>query len=220
MQTITRLVRQANNRERISVYLDGEFAFGLHEVAAVQLRIGQQLSQDDVTALRYEDDITRAVEKTVQLLSYRPRSKAEITAKLEQKEYLPSVIEAAIEKVERMGYLDDRDFARFWIDNRNQHKPRGERALRYELRNKGVEDRIIDELLDELVDEASAAYEAAQKRLRRLRGKTMREFKDTLGAFLQRRGFSYDAIRQALDKHIAELAEADPTYFDDEAEWF
>lgn len=213
MATVTRLERQKKAQDRVNVYLDGIFAFGLNELDAATLRTGQELSETDIAHLRDKDTVVKAINKGVDLLSRRPRSTDEIRQRLARKEYPPSTIEAALERLERMGYLDDRSFATFWIENRNRHKPRGERALRYELRNKGVSDAIIDELLDELVDEQEAAYDAAQARIRRMRGKTEAEFKRKIGAFLQRRGFGYDSVRQALDRWIEELNDDEPDYF-------
>lgn len=223
MPKVTRLERQKRHTNRVNVYLDGEFAFGLNEMDAAKLSTGQELSPSEIATLRESDAISGAFDKAVNLLSYRPRSKAEIRRRLAKKDYSEHAIAVAIERLARMGYLDDRDFARFWIESRNRHKPRGERALRYELRRKGVSDRIISELLDELVDEKEGAYEAAQSRVRRMRGSTEYEFKRKVGGFLQRRGFSYDAANRALDRIITELNEREPDYFarsDDENDWY
>lgn len=222
MPKVTRLERQKRNTGRVNVYLDGEFAFGLNEMDAVKLSTGQELTPPEIATLRESDAISNAIDKAVNLLSYRPRSTTEIRRRLAKKDYSEHAIAVAIDRLERMGYLDDRAFARFWIENRNRHKPRGERALRYELRRKGISDRIIRELLDELVDEPSGAYEAAQSRVRRMRGSTEYEFKRKVGGFLQRRGFSYDAANRALDRLITELNEHEPDYFKqpDNNEWY
>lgn len=213
MREITQLERQKKNTQRINVYLDGEFAFGLNELDAAPLCRGQQLSEEEIIALRHKDDIAKAVEKGVDLLSYRPRSTHEIRQRLAKKGTVEVVIELAIERLERLGYLDDVAFARFWIEGRDRHKPRGHRALRYELRNKGIDEAIINDLLEEVVDEDDAAYRAAQARIRRMRGRSQREFKQKVGAFLQRRGFSYSAASAALEQWIEELETADPDYF-------
>ncbi len=213
MPTITRLTRQKNNQERVNVYLDGDFAFGLNEVDAAPLRTGQTLDEMQIAELRHKDAIAKAFDKAVTLLSYRPRSTQEIRDKLQAKSYADVVIDVVTERLTRMGYLDDRQFARFWIEDRNRFKPRGERALRYELRRKGIADAIISELLADMVDEPSAAYSAAHKRVRRMRGKTRYEFKQKIGSFLQRRGFGYSAANQAVETLIEELDADDPHFF-------
>lgn len=213
MPVITRLERQKRNQERVNVYLDDEFAFGLHELDAAGLRKGQELSEADITELRHKDAINRAVDRGVQLLSYRPRSTHEIRQKLHDKDVPDAVIDAAIERLERLGYVNDREFARFWIENRTNFKPRGARALRFELRQKGVPDAIIGELLDDLVDEDEAAYSAAVPRARRFRGQTRQVFKQKVGSFLQRRGFGYSVAIRAIDRLIGTLEADDPTFF-------
>lgn len=213
MPKITRLEQQKRNKDRVNVYLDDEFAFGLNLMDAAHLRKGQELTDSDIAELCQKDAIVKAIGIAVNLLSYRPRSMQEIRQRLRKKDYDEIVIEEAIERMSNLAYLDDTTFARFWIESRNRSKPRGKTALRYELRQKGVADDIIHELLDDLVDEQSAAYQAAQVRVRRMRGKTQFEFKRKIGSFLQRRGFGYDAVKQALDTLIEELEEDESDFF-------
>ncbi|GAB5490740.1 MAG: recombination regulator RecX [Phototrophicaceae bacterium] len=220
MPKVTLLERQKKNSERVNVYLDGEFAFGLNIMDALQLKKGQELDEQSIAELQHKDAIVKAIDVAVNLLSYRPRSKHEIRQKLRKKDYDEFVIETAIERMVARSYLDDHAFARFWIESRNRSKPRGKRALSYELRNKGVSDAIIRELLEDMVDETAGAYDAAQKRIRRMRGKTQYEFKQKVGAFLQRRGFNYEAVNQALETIIEELQETEPDYFaEKEDDW-
>jgi regulatory protein len=210
MPKITQLEQQQGNKERVNVYLDDEFAFGLNLMDAVHLRKGQELSDKDIAELRQKDAIVKAIDSAANLLSYRPRSTQEIRQRLQKKGYNEAVIEVAIERMSNLGYLDDEAFARFWIESRNRSKPRGKTALSYELRQKGIAEMIIHELLDDLLDEQSAAYDAAQARVSRMRGKTQLEFKQKIGAFLQRRGFGYEVIKQALDSIIEEQ---EPDFF-------
>ena len=213
MQTITLLERQKNNPERVNIYLDGEFAFGLNELDAAMLRKGQQLTEGEIDELRQKDAVVKAVDAAANLLSYRPRSTQEIRERLLKQSFNDVVADAAIDKLQRLGYLDDRAFARFWIEDRNRFKPLGRRALSFELRNKGIADSIIQEILEEIVDDHGGAYEAAQKRVRQMRGTTKREFKQKIGAFLQRRGFGYEAANAALNQLIQEIADDDPEFF-------
>jgi regulatory protein len=216
MPTITRLEQQKHDTERVNVYLDDEFAFGINIMDAVSLRKGQELNEAEIAELRHKDAIVKAADNIANLLSYRPQSTQEIRQKLGKKDYEDVVIEAAIERMTRMGYLDDRSFARFWIESRSRSKPLGKQALTYELRQKGIADAIVRELLEELVDESDAAYQAAEGRVRRFRGSNQRDFKQKLGAFLQRRGFRYDAVNQALTRLIEELSESEPDFFSED----
>lgn len=213
MPVITALEVQKRNKDRVNVYLDDEFAFGMALIEAAKLRKGQTLTEAEITALKNEDDITKAVNRAIDFLSYRPRSTTEVRQNLEKKQIPESVIELAIERLQELGYLDDAAFARFWIENRDTFKPMAPRALRYELRQKGVADGILEPLFDEIIDVEDSAYRAAQKRIRRLKGTTKQEFKHKLSGFLQRKGFGYDVILTIINRLYEELEEEDPEYF-------
>jgi regulatory protein len=213
MPKITLLERQKKNQNRVNVYLDGEFAFGLNELDAVQLHKEQELSDDEVAELRARDAVVQAVDKGIRFLTYRPRSIQEIRRHLTEKDFPDPVVTDALERLETAGYLNDRDFARYWIENRTKFKPLGPKALRYELRQKGVDNAIVEELLAETMDVDAAVYKAAQGQARRLRGTSRRNFQQKLGAFLQRRGFGYASASLVIRQLITELAEADPQFF-------
>ncbi|NJR12792.1 regulatory protein RecX [bacterium] len=197
----------------MNVYLDGEFAFGLNMLDAALLRKGQILSDEDITRLREQDAVVKAFEQAVNYLSYRPRSRQEIQQYLTGKTISPDIQEHVIARLEHAGYLDDRAFARLWIESRTRSQPRGPQALRYELRQKGIAPALIEELLRETVDVDAVAYQAASDHGRRLRGLTQREYRQKMGAFLQRRGFAYSTASHIIRRLIEELAEAEPPFF-------
>lgn len=213
--TITALEVQKRNPERVNVYIDGEFAFGLNIIEATKLRRGQTLTQTDITRLMHGDAVVKAVDTAAHFLQFRPRSRAEVRQNLKQKKVPPDVIELAIERLDTLGYLNDREFAQFWVENRNTFKPRSPRALSAELRQKGVPDPIIREVVGE-VDAADAAYRAANKRLSRYRGNPRTHYRHKLGAFLQRQGFAYDIVRDTLQQLEGELDESEPDFFADD----
>ncbi|MBZ0286433.1 MAG: RecX family transcriptional regulator, partial [Anaerolineae bacterium] len=213
MSTITALEVQKRNKERVNVYLDGEYAFSLEAIKAAALHKGQQLSDSEVEALRGDDEVARAVETAARFLAYRPRSVAEVRRNLIEKGMPDPVIDAALERLNAQGYLDDRAFAIFWVENRRQFKPLSPRALRYELRQKGVPNTIINDVLDGL-DARDTAYRAAESQVRRLRGSSKDDFRHKLDQFLQRRGFSHEAARDVIEQLIEELESQDEQYFD------
>jgi regulatory protein len=213
MPTITALTQQKRNQERVNVHLDGEFAFGLNIVDAAGLRTGQDLSDAQIAELRDKDAVVQAVDRAVRFLSYRPRSIQEVRQNLEKHDTPPAVIDAAIERLIQLRYVDDEQFARFWVENRDNFKPRGAIALRQELRQKGIDNALVDAVLDDLLDEADAAYRAASARSQRYAGSSKQVFKHKLGGFLQRRGFSYRQTSQAITQLIEDLEANDPDFF-------
>lgn len=204
-KTITNLKTQKRDRERVSVYLDGNFAFGLPLLEAARLKVGQVLSEEEIAELKHRDAIQRAAHRAMNLLSYRPRSRNEVRRRLRRKDYTEEVIEEAIGRLERAGLLDDRAFARYWIENRFRFNPRGRAILRQELRQKGVGDRVIEEALTGY-DEQTAAEEAAAKAVRRLRRFDNPTFRRKLIGYLRRRGFFYDTIQPIVEELVVERA--------------
>lgn len=196
---ITALVVQKRNKKRVNVYLDQEFAFGLTMLEALKLHKGQYLSDEDIAHLKALDEIEVAHERALNFLSYRPRSTKEVRDRLREKSLSDPAIDMVIERLEKAGLLDDHSFARYWVENRQQFNPRGGQALRHELKQKGISDEIIKDVIAE-TDEESAAYRAAQKRLRRYAQADEQTFRKRLGDFLARRGFSYSIIRDVLDR--------------------
>jgi regulatory protein len=199
--TITELRFQKRNKDRVNVYLDGRFAFGLAAIEAAHLKVGQTLSDADIARLQKKDEIERAYERALNFLSYRPRSEAEVRRNLRQKNLEEDVIEAVIERLTRAGLLDDREFARYWVENRLQFKPRGARALRQELWEKGVPDSIISETL-ERVDENDAARQVAENGARRMAHLQPDDFCRKLSAYMARRGFSYAVIKPLVEEML------------------
>src|ERR1041385_6540003 len=105
--TITALAVQRNNKERVNVYLDDEFAFGLTMIEAARLRKGQQLTDAEIATLKSTDDVQKAYDSAVRYLGQRPRSAAEVRHNLTGKEVDVSVIDEVIGRLETQGYLDD-----------------------------------------------------------------------------------------------------------------
>ena len=200
--TITALEYQQKRPDRVNVYLDGAFGLALAEsvVQEAGLRRGVHLSPDDIRRLLDRDNAQRAYDTALNFLSYRPRSEAEIRRNLERKRYAPERIEEVLARLRGARLIDDAAFAKYWIENRDAFSPRGSRALRAELRAKGVGDEGLKEAFAEDRDESEGAYAAGSRKARQLRGLDRQTFRQRLGAFLARRGFSYDTIKPATER--------------------
>ncbi len=209
---ITALEVQKRNKRRVNIYLDETFAFSLALEEAALLRKGQALSAEDVAALQAADALARAVDSAARFLALRPRSTHEVRENLARKAVAPAVVELAIERLSALGYLDDAAFAEFWVRERNQSKPLSPRALRYELRQKGVADDLIEAALAQ-VDAQDAAYRAAAAQARRLRGSDRAAFRSKLFAHLARRGFDYETARTTIRQLLETLEHEDASFF-------
>ncbi len=215
--TVTALVAQKKNPDRVNVYLDGKFAFGLVAIEAVRLRRGQVLTEADIERLQAADAVEKAREKALRFLSNRPRSEWEVRQNLLKAGYGDEAIDRALERLRGVGLVDDAAFVRYWIDNRAQFKPKGEAALRQELRRKGVDREVIDTVLEESGHaEDRAAIRAAVAKADRYRQLPREEFAQKLGAYLARRGFDYETVREAVQAAWQAVHADEPsTYFDE-----
>ncbi len=202
MKKVTRLVIQQRNKERVNVYLDDEFAFGLALVEAVHLKVGQTLTDEQIADLKDEDQYHKAYSRSLDFLSRRPRSRQEIERYLKGKEVPEPTIERVVARLTKAQFLDDLAFAHYWIENRDSFRPRGVRALRYELRQKGLDETIINEALNSSeLDEIDSAYRVGAKQLYRLQSiEDRREFQQRLATYLARRGFNWETIREVSEQ--------------------
>ena len=204
MGTITALTTQQRNPNRVSVFLDGEFAFGLAAMTAVSLRIGQTLTTVEIEKLQQADELENAKQSAIRYIGYRPRSIAEVRTHLRQKGFADTAVDQACVRLQEVGLLDDAAFARYWVEQRETFKPRSQMALRQELQQKGVSREVMESVITE-VDETEAARQAAQKQVTRWQRLPEAEFKQKLSNYLQRRGFSYDLIKQIVNESWNEM---------------
>lgn len=201
---VTALKLQKKNRERVNVFLDDRFAFGLPAIVAATLKLGQDLSDAEIETLKKQGAIESAYGKTLNYLSYRPRSQAEVETYLQRRGVPEHQMEEIVARLQRASLLDDIAFAQYWVENRERFRPRGLRALRHELRVKGLADDIIEQALAEL-DAASSAYRASTKKAQQLSQADESTFQRKVVEYLARRGFDYEVARQAAERHWQEL---------------
>jgi regulatory protein len=205
MKTITAIEAQKRGKERFNIFLDGSFAFSLgRDVVAEQgLHLGQILSDSQIEELRGADLFGRCLDAAFRLLSYRPRSEAEIRARLGRR-FEGEIVEKVILQLRARQMIDDAAFAQFWMENRESFRPCSKRLLRRELKGKGVASEVIGEVLEGIDDEESA-YRAAQRQGRTLE-RDYETFRRKLGAFLARRGFSYGVINRTIERLWREIS--------------
>ncbi len=138
-------------------------------------------------------------------LSVRPRSVAETRRRLLKLGYPADLVDGVISRLTEMGYLDDAEFARLWVESRDRARPRGEMALRRELVLKGVGRDVIDEALasrasstagDADMVAALALLERRQSRLER--EPDPRRRREKAYALLARQGFNPETCRAAI----------------------
>jgi regulatory protein len=204
---ITAIKAQKRNRQRVSIYLDGEYAFGLSRFVAGWLHPGRKLTEAEIVKLQEEDTYEIAFQKALQFINHRPRSITETRRRLKEKGFEEEVIETTIQKLVEKQFLDDLDFARVWIENRNTFRPRSNRLLSYELRLKGVSNDVIAQALESFGgDQTELAYQAGIKKAKQCQNETWLDFLKKVGGFLGRRGFHYGIVKPTVERLWEDIA--------------
>lgn len=203
MAEITKIKAQ-KNKKRVNIYLDGRFAFGLDadNFLKAGLKVGQELSEKQVEDLVFKNEFQKLLNKVYRILSLRPRSEKEIKDYLIKKKATEKISQKIIEKLKKLGQINDNAFTIWWIEQRSTFRPRGKFGLRMELRQKGVNKKIIDKAVEQLVDELPLARKVAQKKLKTYKSLAREDFYQKMSAFLARRGFSWSVIKQVVDEFL------------------
>ena len=201
MGKVTAIRTGKSHGRRVNLFLDGSYIFSLESEVALKenLRVGQELSQDQIEALARVDCQQRCLNAAVHYLSYRPRSEAELRKRLSQRGFDNDSIEAVLKLLKQQALVDDVAFAQFWRDNRESLSPRSRWLTKLELRRKGVANDIIDEVVD-TVDDDNNAYRAALNKTRSLSLSDYQGFRRRLGEYLKRRGFGYEVINHTIEQ--------------------
>lgn len=206
---ITAIEQQAHDAERYNLHADNRFLMGVNALIVLQLHleIGQELTPELMNQLQAAELRQKAIDNALNFLSFRPRSRSEVQQHLKKKEFPPEIIDLALEHLDRLDFVNDRDFATFWKETRDHFSPRGASALKNELRQKGVEREIIDEMITG-EDDQEQALEAGRKKARSLLRSPEADYQsyhNKLVSFLARRGFSYSIANQVAQTLWTEL---------------
>jgi len=183
------------------------------------------------------DDPAVVLDAAARFIEVRPRSVDEVRRRLRDAGYQAEHVDVAIERMLALGYLDDAAFARTWVESRDRARPRGARALRDELRRKGVSAEAVEAAIaareatatggdaddagdsdpgfghGERADSRIADEEAAARLLAR-RGRAVlgepdpRRRRARAYALLARNGFDPDVCRDAVLAWLADNADA------------
>lgn len=210
---ITRIERQKKKSSRRSIFIDGNFAFGVSDDILLKFALhqGALLDKETIEKIVASDHEETAKQKAFRYLAIRPRSKKEIRDYLLRKEFSVEIAEKIIGRLETLNMLDDLAFARMVCRDALAKKPAGAKMLKQGLMKKGVPPAIIESVLLEFSSpesEFQMAVKAAEQQSRRI-GRSSKlldgdHFKKKILDYLVRRGFTFDtalsATRQILSK--------------------
>jgi len=192
---------------------------GLSGITAARwkLKVGQELSGEEVSNLVRAGRKDKLLEVALSFLEYRPRSEKEIADYLKKRTFKRDygfsspeekevVLREVIDRLRELRLVDDRAFGRWWIDQRQKaRKPKGRWFIRSELKRKGLALEVIDELLDSLKEgrEEEAAWQLAQKKYSLLLGRGQKNaftLRQKIKRYLVGRGFGYEVVQKVVER--------------------
>ena len=198
MNEITAITPQVKDKRRCNIYVDGRFCCGLTLEATVKnrLKVGQIVSPERLAEIQLDSEKNTAFDKALTHISATQKTEKQMREFLQDKGYLPTVIDYVVEKLRSYNFLNDGQYAEAYVESLSKRK--GSKLLRMELRGKGVSDAAIDAALDTLP--AEREEETAKALLEKyMRGKVCD--KTTLQKacrYLLGKGYDYDIVKSAL----------------------
>ncbi len=150
------------------------------------------------------EDFTINLNRTLRFLSFRPRSEKEIQDYLKKKQVDEITSQEIIDKLKEHKFLNDEEFAKWWIEQRTLVKPRAWRIIKIELKQKGISNEILDSVISnfkfQISNDEEMAMQLAQKRLSRYKNLAKQEVYQKLGRYLASKGFSWETVKKSIDE--------------------
>ncbi len=211
MPQITKVEPQKKNANRFNIFVDEKFAFGVsaQNLLTRSLKVGKILSSADIEKIAKYENLSKLQDIAMQYLNYRPRSEKEIkdhlAKKLAQKENIKfsqaqqsPLIQTAITKLKKYKFINDLEFAKWFVTSRQKNHTKSSRIISIELKLKGIDEKIIQKVLTAIVNEKDLAIRALQKKVKRWANLPEVERKKKIYQFLLFKGFSYDIAKEAF----------------------
>lgn len=208
---ITAIERQKRRPERVNIFVDGEFALGVHESVLLTsgYRKGDTVDEAAFRALLASEDFNAAKEKALRLISYRLRSEQELRKRLANKDFSTDVIDRVMENLRQSRLIDDLQFSLALVHDLILRKNAGAGLLRRELKAKGIPPEIMNTVLDQILpaEEEERALNAASIALKRYASSRKQsdrlKQRQRIVSLLARRGFDFSIINRVTRKLFA-----------------
>ncbi|WP_096155495.1 MULTISPECIES: recombination regulator RecX [Bacillus] len=208
MNVVTKISVQKKNTSRFNIFMDKgqgeEYAFAVYEETLLkfQLAKGKELDELDIEEIILSDQISKAYQSAINYLSYRMRSKKEISQHLREKEIEAFVITEILTKLDKQGYINDLAFALSYVRTQVNTTLKGPEVVVQELYEKGIEQKLIEEAILEYsfekeLDHAMKLIEKAETKYKK---DSFTIKKQKIEMALKRKGYRFSTIQQAWNE--------------------
>lgn len=206
MPIVTKLTKQKKNKDYYNVFIDDIFAFSIHAELIILHGItkGKNLDIEEMEGIIEEDNKKRAFNQCLHYLSYRRRTGWELEEYLRKKNYNQEIITEAINKLNYYKMIDDRAYIKSFIADKRLGNPVGKNKLLFDLRKKGISEDLLDNIDQWFTegDEYEQARELVVKYQKKYSKLPPRERIKKINQAGQRRGFSWEILRQVIGEVI------------------
>jgi len=218
MKKITKIEYQKKSKDRVSIYLDDNYAFGidLNIMIKYSLKKNMELEDDFISEILKAEDEISAYNYAISVLSRNQKSEKQLRQKMQDKGYDPQFIENAITKLKQQKYIDDERYSEMFINDKINISKDGKLKIKEALKSKGIDRLIIDEKLQEITtdEEIKRAYLLGNKKLKSIKEEDTRKKRVKLANYLITKGFEYAAVKKAVSK-LLDSSSDDFEEFDD-----
>jgi regulatory protein len=205
---VTDITAQKNDNTRMSVFINGQFAFGISLVTYEKFKIekDKELSKGALQEIESFENVARAKNDALNYIAKKMRSEYEIRSYLFRKGWRGKVIDKILAEFKKYNYVDDKDYARAFVRDFINFKNEGIFKLRKKLMEKHIDTAYIEEVLQEYVteeDQLAGARKQAVKKLSLIRDKDKK--REKLYRFLKQKGFSGSIVSQIIEEMVGEM---------------
>lgn len=203
---ITSVEKNRKHKDRLSVFVDGSFAFTISEEDYLSLNLYEksEITEETIEYIKSTVNFRDARSKAVRYLTLKIRTEKEVQDKLKDEGFDRECISRVINELKAIGYINNQLYAQKYVFDRSKLKPMSKRMMKQELLSKGVSEEIADEVLSDWKAEDS---DVARNLVKRRFGKYDLSDEKILRKaymFLAHRGFTRDIIREVLREFGAE----------------
>jgi len=195
---ITNISSSSRRDNRYNVFVNHKFSFSLSgdQLLETKLVVGEQVDKARLGVLKKQASENKLYALSLRYASMRRRSLWEVETYLTRKGSPTLLTQSILNKLSKVGLIDDEVFARAWIENRHLLRPTSRRRLVQELKQKRISQAIIDKILSEAVADSVDLQKLIKQK------QTQPKYADRLKLmqYLARQGFNYDDIKSALSE--------------------
>jgi regulatory protein len=206
MAKVTKIEAQKRNKERVNIYLDGEYAFSVYAelIYKEKINTNMEIDKDKLDSIISEANYLKCKETSLRIITRSYKTELEMKNRLIEKGYNIKEIDRTIDFLKEYNFINDKDYIAMYLKDKINN--RGIDKIKYELIRKGISEEDIGEAINnaDCEKEAEAAYNIGLKKYRQLITKEDNSFKikSKLANHLMSKGYNYSLVKATIDKII------------------